>query len=922
MKNLLLCLFITLMCGSLFAQTKQITGTVTDTSSKQNLVNSSILLLRAKDSVLYHFTRSDENGHFVFSNVDTGKYLLLVTEKTYVDYADNLSIKDSASQVNLGNIFMTLKANLLQEVVVKQSIAAIRMKGDTTEFVADSFKVRPGASVEDMLRILPGLQVDKDGNITAQGQKVKKVLVDGEEFFGDDPTLATKNLQADAIATVQVFDKKSDQATFTGIDDGEKEKTINLKMKADKKKGYFGKIDLASDFKNRWNNSVMLNSFKKRYKISGYGIMSNTNKSGLNWEDRDKYGGGSSGDWDQDAQEYTSYYDDFSPSEEGLPKSWSAGLNFSNKWNDDKLSFVGSYRYNKLNTEGSSSTITKSLLPGDDFFVNRDSSYNFSSQDRHAASGVYDWQIDSTTSAKITASGYTGTFYSRTGYASANENAAGYVVNRQSRTTTADGDNKNLIANAILRKKFKKIGRSFSLNINERYYENSDRGLLRADITYYDPKTGSFIRDSVTNQLKQNSNSTNNFGLKAVYTEPITKKLYLAINYGIRGSVSESERLSYDSTEGGKYEALNPRYSSNYQFNVFTHATGAAFSYNSKKIIATAGSDIGFTNFYQKDKFLDTTYSRNYTNFFPKANFTYKINTNKRLGINYSGSTQQPTINQIQPVQDNSDPLFVTIGNSDLRQSFRHSVSVYINSWNTFKERSIWANASFSTISHAIVTSQTLDTLTGKTTYQYINANGNYNVYGSIQSYRKLKKLNIGVNGSLEYTGSKYSNIVNGKDNVTTNNSPSFNIGLDKYKEKKFSIWYSYRYAYNFSKSTVQTGTTNYWTQNHSLGVNITLLKKFEINSNVDYNLRQKTDVFTTNNNVFLWNAYIGRRLLKNDKAIIKITANDLLNQNKGYDRNIGSNTQTERNYQIIRRYFTLAFTWNFTKMGAGTPSN
>ena len=222
MKYLLLCLFIMLMCGRSSAQNKQVTGTITDTSSKQNLVNSSILLLHAKDSVLYKFTRSDAVGNFSFSKLDTGRYVLLVTERNYVDYADNFLIKDSSAIISLGNISMTLKANMLQEVVVRQQIAAMRMKGDTLEYTADSFKVSQGASVEEMLRKLPGITVDKDGKITAQGEQVKKVYVDGEEFFGDDPTLATKNIQADAIATVQVFDKKSDQATFTGIDDGEK----------------------------------------------------------------------------------------------------------------------------------------------------------------------------------------------------------------------------------------------------------------------------------------------------------------------------------------------------------------------------------------------------------------------------------------------------------------------------------------------------------------------------------------------------------------------------------------------------------------------------------------------------------------------------------------------------------------------------
>ncbi len=222
MKKLtLLFLFVTGCSLSIYAQHASVSGTIKDTINKENLGNTVISLLRAKDSVLTTFTRSKRDGSFALNHIDSGRYVLLVTYPRFADYLDNIFISDT-SQVNLGNIPMTLIANLLKEVVVRQQIAAIRIKGDTLEFKADSFKVREGAAVEDMLKKLPGIQVDKDGKITAQGEKVDKVLVDGEEFFGDDPTIATKNIQADAIDKVQVFDKKSDQATFTGIDDGVK----------------------------------------------------------------------------------------------------------------------------------------------------------------------------------------------------------------------------------------------------------------------------------------------------------------------------------------------------------------------------------------------------------------------------------------------------------------------------------------------------------------------------------------------------------------------------------------------------------------------------------------------------------------------------------------------------------------------------
>lgn len=264
MKPLVISVCLLLSIKS-FSQNASLKGSVKDTLNNQNLSNAVIALLHAKDSVLYTFTRSDKNGNFELNKLEGGDYLLMITCPKFVDYINPVSLQNTTA-FDVGNLSLTTKARLLEEVIVRQKVAAIRMRGDTVEFKADSFKVREGASVEEMLKRLPGLTVDKDGKITAQGKKVEKVLVDGEEFFGDDPTIATKNLQADAIDKVQVFEKKSDQAAFTGIDDGQGKQTINLKMKEDKKRGYFGKLDLGGGTDQKWNNSAMLNRFKGKQK--------------------------------------------------------------------------------------------------------------------------------------------------------------------------------------------------------------------------------------------------------------------------------------------------------------------------------------------------------------------------------------------------------------------------------------------------------------------------------------------------------------------------------------------------------------------------------------------------------------------------------------------------------------------------------
>jgi hypothetical protein len=368
MRKSILGLFIlSIITFPVLAQSVSIKGTVTDSVEKKNLVNSVVSILTQTDSVLAGFTRADKQGNFAINSVKDGKYILMITHPYMGDYFDRFEIKDTKT-IDFGNIYLTPKAKLLQEVIVKSG-SPIKIKGDTTIYTADSFKVRQGANVEELLRRLPGIQVDKDGKITAMGEQVKKVLVDGEEFFGSDPGIATKNLRADAVSEVQVFDKKSDQAEFTGIDDGVKDKTINLKMK--KKEGYFGKIEAGGGLPDKYNNALMLNKFKNKQKMAAYATMGNVGKTQLDWNDAQNYGGGidglSSGVSD-DGGMYVSFNgdgeDNYWNGQGGIPQNWNGGLHFSNKFGkDDKQSFNSGYKFSKINSPAYSSTYSKIFLP-------------------------------------------------------------------------------------------------------------------------------------------------------------------------------------------------------------------------------------------------------------------------------------------------------------------------------------------------------------------------------------------------------------------------------------------------------------------------------------------------------------------------------------------------------------------------------
>jgi hypothetical protein len=291
LKLIFFLLAITCFSNIAFTQKSKFTGIVRDTTARSGVKNAVVAMLTIKDSVLAKFTRTDEHGKFIIG-VDTGKYIIMVMHPLYADYVDEIQINSSSE--HFLQLPVTPKSKLLEAVILKSG-SPIRIKGDTTIYTADSFNVSANANVEELLKKLPGIQVDKNGQITALGQTVQKVLVDGEEFFGDDPGMAVKNLRADAVNEVQVFDKKTEQSEFTGIDDGQTQKTINLKLKEDKKKGYFGKAGIAGGLQdtigNRYNSNLMFSSFKGKRKVAAFLLNGNTGQDGLSWQDKEKFGG-------------------------------------------------------------------------------------------------------------------------------------------------------------------------------------------------------------------------------------------------------------------------------------------------------------------------------------------------------------------------------------------------------------------------------------------------------------------------------------------------------------------------------------------------------------------------------------------------------------------------------------------------------
>lgn len=891
-------------------------GTVMDSVEKKNPENSVIALLRQSDSVLIKFSRANQKGDFSIQNIPEGNYFLMVTHPYMGDYFEKIKLQTGEN--NTGILYMTPKTKLLADVIVRSG-SPIRIKGDTTVYTADSFKVKAGANVEELLRRLPGIQVDKDGKITAMGEKVTKVLVDGEEFFGTDPGIATKNLRADAVKEVQVFDKKSDQAVFTGIDDGVTDKTINLKMK--QQKGYFGKIELGGGLKDKYNNAVMLNSFKNKRKLAAYGIMSNTGQTNLDWEDAQNYGGSSNnmemgmddggGMWvsmSYDADEY------YPGGRNGIPQNWNGGLHYSNKFGkDQKQSFNNGYKYSKINAPGKSSTYTQNFLP-DSSWLSNSFNNSFNSNVKHSYNLTMDLNLDSANTLKWTANFNQKNTRSDSYYYAESLTENKDSINNSNRNSQNTTENSNIKSTLLWRHKFKKPSRTLSINTDFNWYKTNNNGLLYALNKYYNK--GIFNTADTTDQQNLRHNEKNSISTKIAYTEPLAKDFYLEFSYALTYQNNTNDRITNRKNASGKYEDRIDSLSNAFVFNQLVNTPGANFRVNKKKYNYSFGASVAFSNFVQKNITTQTKRNYSYTNFFPRITYNFKPKSGQNVRINYNGSTTAPTLDQLQPITVNTDPLNIYIGNPDLKQSFNHRVNLSYNAYNVLKERGFWGSAGFNTTKNAFVQSSRIDSV-GKRTYQTVNANGNYgvNFYGSYNFKLSKSKIRfeIGPTGNI-YRSTEFINQIR---NRTVTSNYGIRMGISKYVDDKYDFNISPTFTINKTKSSISTqANANYWQIEGWTSARVFFLKKFELNTNANIQIRQKDTRFPTNNNITNWNAALTKRFFKDNSFEVSLSINDILNQNKGYNRNFSSYNFTESYYTTLQRFWLLTLRWNISKNG------
>ncbi len=858
--------------------------------------------------------RSNEKGEFELTNLKNGNYSLLISYPKMADYVRDIRLTDS-SKFNLGSIHMETKTFLLNEVKIQaQKQAAIKMKGDTIVFQADSFAVKPNANVQDLLRRLPGIEVDKNGVIKAAGEDVNTVLVEGEEFFGDDPLLATKYLKASSVKEVQVYDKKSKETELTGIEDGKKEKIINIKLKDNAKNGYLSTLDANSDLDHFKNIGGMFGIYKGKMKAAVYANSSNLNQDSKITSAMSKLKGG---DYDMievlDDGSTISYMsagdsDDYFSPTNGLPDYTTYGAHFSDKWNENKLGLKLNYKNNDNRVLDNRTSNGQSLLPNGTSFFSLGRTTDNTRKTSQNLKGNFEIFVDSLSTLKISFAGKKNTSDNNAINYSQSLNDAGLFVSRNNQNTSGEGNTDLFNGNINYTRKSKKKGRTLSIDLQpETTNNNSTENSL--NVTDYYNSAGTINNTRTLDLFKDNEGKQNSLGARASYTEPLGKKWSLQTGYSFKTVSSTSNKMVYDNLLNRKrIDSL----SNNFDFNNFSNIGKVVLQYRVTKFSISGGVEATQTSFDLNDLDRNNNFSRNYLNWAPRSNFNYKLGKSTNFSINYSGNTNQPRVDQLQPIRQISNPLYEQVGNLNLKPSFNNSISFNFNSYQFKSEQFMYGYFSYNLTNNAIVSTQTIDK-NNKTISSYVNLNGNKSFYGNASYQKGFAKLHLRTSMSVGYNASTYASIINGVINKNFNQNISLNPSVTYYTEK---VNLSYRPSVNFLNTSSTTGSINNgksYTHNHEINGSIQLPYKTEFNTSISLSYKPANQSFDTPLNIHLWNAYLSKKMLKADALEMKLSVSDILNEKIGYNRYVGGNYINESTYSYIPRYVLIGLTYNLS---------
>jgi hypothetical protein len=924
MKKILLILLSGFIWLAASAQKNgNIKGVVFDTIAKQPVPAATITVLQRKDSSLVTFTMTNSHGEFSLANVPYGDYRLLVTHVNYHNVNKYFTINDANKNIDLPNIEVSDKNKVLEEVVVMAEAPPVTLIGDTVQYNAGSFKTKPNAAVEDLLKRMPGIQVEKDGTVKAQGQEVKRVLVDGKEFFGNDPKIATKNLPADAVDKVQVYDKQSDMAQLTGFDDGQSEKTINLKLKKDKKKGVFGKVSAGGGTEGSYQGRFNVNSFKGARQMSVIGMGNNTNAEGFSFMDILSFSGGMSqlGGGGGGGMINISSNDALSGAMGGgntnsINTSWAGGANYNNIIGT-KMEVQSNYFYNRYNPVTEQKLSRQYILPDSTYFYNQNSRTDNLSNS-HRFNLTYDYLIDSLNSIKFTPtlSLQNSNNHSTSAYETISEQLLRSNRGVSDNFSASDGYNFN--GTLLYRKKFKRRGRTFSLSVGTTLNNSDGNGKLASINEFYN-KLGNLVKTDSINQHSDFESEVRGYNTRAVYTEPLFKRSLLEFSISKNESRSVSDKITYDyNRNSGKHDIINPLLTNNYENVYGTKTAGIRLRTQKKKYNYSIGltwqnAELEGTI---KSGIKDSVITKSFYNILPNARFQYNFTRFKNLQLDYRASTNQPSVSQLQPIPDISNPLNIKLGNPNLKQEFTHRINANYTGMNPFRNKSFFWFSSYSFTNNKIVNFDVVDSF-GKKLTTPVNVNGVYNLSNDISVGWPLRFIKATMNFNAGVGYSKTIQFINTNRNNIYNISFDPSVEISKSFKDKFDLRLNGGITYNKAKYSLQSSlNNNYLTQDYGIDIGWQLPKNFYLSTDFTYTISSKrSEGF--NAKVPLWNAAFSKLFLKYNRGEMKISVHDLLNENQAIVRTTNSNYIEDQSNRVLKRFFLLSFTYSLNKMSA-----
>jgi len=920
MKIFLLLIAVFVLCLSSFSQNNGIfKGVVFDTAANQPVPNATITVMKKKDSALVTFTMADNNGRFALTGLANGDYRALVTHVSYHNTNSFFTVDKEHQIVDAGNIIMYDKSKVLKEITVSAEAAPVTLAGDTIQYNAGSFKTLPNANVEDLLKKLPGVKVDKDGTVKAQGEKVKKVLVDGKEFFGNDPKIATKNLPADAIDKVQVFDKLSDQAQMTGFDDGNSEKTINLTLKKDKKKGAFGKINAGGGTNERYQGKFNASSFKGARQMSAIGMANNTNAEGFSFFDILNFTGAlnqlknGNGNINLSISQDDPLAGLLGGNNSGINTTWGGGINYNNIIGT-KTDFQGNYFYSRFNPKRITNTQRQYFSPAN---LYKQNSYADNLNNSHRLNFSADYQIDSFNSLKISSNFNYQNTSNKTISDYTTLSNEGMNINNGNSNNFSNSEGTTLSTNILFRKKFHKKGRSFSFNLLTNFNSSEGDGSIYSLTNFYDAGASLFRSDSV-NQKNNNSANLQGFNAKAVYTEPVFKKSLLEFSVGKSYTTNTADKITYDyNHNNGKFDLINHLLTNNFE-NTYGYTTGGLrLRKQTQKYNYALGAMWQQAELEGKViiSLKDSSISKSFTDVLPNARFQYNFSRSKNIMLNYSTNTNQPTVAQLQPVPDNSNPLYVKQGNPNLKQEFTHTLRLNATFVNPFRNKNLFAFFTLQQTQNKIVNYDKINSL-GVDSVMPVNVNGVFNMNGNVSFGFPVHFLKGTLEVSSDINRYHGKQFINAAPNTINTTTVGPEIRLDMNPTDKLNLSFSTSPTFSKTKYSLQfVRNAKYFTQEYSAEVSWQLPKGFFLATDFNYRINNQYET-GFNTKTPLLNAAISKQILHFNRGELKFSANDILNRNIIVNRSASQNYVEDTRMNSLRRFFLLSFTYSLTKTG------